>query len=131
MDPAWSCGYLDATEWRFTRGGFISPGPATAWTRLRYPLIAGEESTPAQRLIVAADAANGISSPLDIREWLFIPPELTVHSLRPPIGEWICMEAVTFFQAEGTGLTTAALYDSHGLVGRSAQSLLISRRTEN
>jgi hypothetical protein len=109
----------------------MSPGPATAWTRLRYPLIAGEESTPAQRLIVAADAANGISSPLDIREWLFIPPELTVHSLRPPIGEWICMEAVTFFQAEGTGLTTAALYDSHGLVGRSAQSLLISRRTEN
>ncbi len=131
MDPAWTCGYLDGTEWRFTRGSFISPGPATAWTRMRYPLVAGEETTPAQRLILAADAANGVSSPLDIREWQFIPPELTVHSLRPPEGEWVCLDALTVYQAEGTGLTTTALYDSRGLVGRSAQSLLISRRTEN
>ncbi len=125
----WSCGYLDATEWRFVHGHFTSPGPATAWTRLRYPLIAGEEVSPIQRLIAAADAANGVSSPLDIRVWQFVPPELTVHSLRPPVGEWICLDATTYIESEGTGLTLAALYDTHGLVGRSAQSLFISRRT--
>jgi hypothetical protein len=126
--PEWHCGFLAATEWRFVQGNFALPGAAKAWTRLRYPLIADEAPTPIQRLVAAADSANGISSPLDIRSWQFIPPELTVHCLRSPIGEWICLDAHTLLQSEGTGLTTANLYDEHGLVGRSAQALLISRR---
>jgi hypothetical protein len=128
--PEWQCGFLAATEWRFVHGGYTSPGAAAAWTRLRYPLIEGEIATPAQRLLAAADSANGISSPLDIRSWQFIPPELTVHCLRPPVGEWICLDASTHLQSEGVGLTTADLYDEHGLVGRSAQALLISQRAE-
>lgn len=127
--PEWNCGFLAATEWRFVRGHYTQPGSAMAWIRLRYPLIADETMTPAQRLISAADSVNGISSPLDIRSWQFVPPELTVHSLRPPVGEWICLDAVTLLQPEGAGLATANLYDEHGLVGRSAQSLFISRRT--
>jgi hypothetical protein len=126
--PEWQCGFLSATEWRFVSGGYAQPGAATAWVRLRYPLVAGETTSPAQRLIASADSANGISSPLDIRSWLFIPPELTVHCLRSPAGAWICLEATTLLQSEGVGLTTSALYDERGLVGRSAQSLLISQR---
>ncbi|QBD76760.1 thioesterase family protein [Ktedonosporobacter rubrisoli] len=126
--PEWRCGFLLATEWRFVRGSYTQAGSALAWTRLRYPLIEGEMPSPAQRLIAAADSANGISSPLDIRDWQFIPPELTLHCLRPPVGEWICMDATTILQAEGVGLTTSNLYDQEGLVGRSAQSLLISHR---
>lgn len=127
--PEWQCGFLAATEWRFVRGDYTEPGSAIGWMRLRYPLIASEAVTPAQRLIAAADSANGISSPLDIRSWLFIPPELTVHCLRPPIGEWICLDAMTQLQTEGVGLATSTLYDEHGLVGRSAQSLLVSQRS--
>jgi hypothetical protein len=127
--PEWNCGFLTATEWRFVRGGGgASSGEACAWTRMRYPLIVGEEATPAQRLILAADSANGISSSLDIRSWQFVPPELTIHNLRPPIGEWICLDARTYLQSEGIGLTTADLYDEHGFVGRSAQALFISKR---
>jgi hypothetical protein len=128
QSPEWQCGFLAATEWRFVHGDYALSGAATAWMRLRYPLIAGETVTPAQRLIAAADSANGISSPLDIRSWLFIPPELTVHSLRPPVGEWICVDATTLLQTEGVGLATSTLYDERGLVGRSAQSLLIAHR---
>jgi Thioesterase-like superfamily len=128
--PEWQCGFLAATEWRFVRGSYALPGSAVVWTRLRYPLIEGEEVTPAQRLLAAADSANGISSPLDIRSWQFVPPELTVHCLRPPVGEWICLDARTQIQSEGVGLTTADLYDERGLVGRSAQALLISQRAE-
>lgn len=128
--PEWYCGFLAATEWRFVRGEFASAGAALAWTRLRYPLIAGETMTPVQRLIAAADSANGISSPLDIRSWQFIPPELSIHCLRQPVGEWICLDAKTFLQSEGTGLATSDLYDERGLVGRSAQALLISRRMQ-
>lgn len=128
--PEWNCGFLSATEWRYVRGDFARPGAATAWVRMRYPLIAGEDVTPAQRLILAADSANGISSPLDIRSWQFIPPELTIHCLRPAIGEWICLDAQTELQSEGTGLTTSTLYDERGPVGRSAQTLLITQRMQ-
>ncbi len=127
--PEWNCGFLVATEWRFVHGGGSAlSGEACAWTRMRYPLIAGEETTPAQRLTVATDSANGISRSLDIRSWQFVPPELTIHNLRPPIGEWICLDARTYLRSEGIGLTTADLYDEHGLVGRSAQALFISKR---
>lgn len=128
VQPEWHSGYLAATEWRFVRGNFTQPGPALVWTRTRYPLLAGEDISPLQRLIISADSANGISGPLDIRTWHFIPPELTIHCLRQPVGEWICMDAVTHIQAEGTGLTTAKLYDQHGFVGRSAQALFIAPR---
>jgi hypothetical protein len=124
----WNCGFLNATEWRFVQGNYIHSGPATVWVRPRYPLLAGEEMSPTQRLILSADSANGVSSPLDIRSWQFVPPELTVHILRPPTGEWICLDAHTLIQSEGIGLTTADLFDEHGFVGRSGQTLLISRR---
>jgi hypothetical protein len=128
--PEWACGFLAATEWRYVHGGYTQLGPATAWMRIRYPLLPDEATTPMQRLILTADSANGVSSPLDIRSWQFIPPELTLHCLRPPIGEWICMDARTLMQAEGTGLATANLYDQRGLTARSAQALLISQRNK-
>jgi acyl-CoA thioesterase len=103
-------------------------GQATAWARLRYPLIASETISPIQHLIAIADYANGLSWRFDIRSWQFVPPELTLHILRPPIGEWICLDAVTDLQSRGVGLTTARLFDQHGQVARSAQSLFIARR---
>jgi hypothetical protein len=130
ITPEWACGFLEATEWRYVHGSYALPGPATAWVRIRYPLLPGEAVTPMQRLVLTADSANGISSPLDIRSWQFIPPELTLHCLRPPIGEWICMDARTLMQAEGTGLATANLYDERGLAARSAQTLLITQRNK-
>ena len=129
--PEWQCGFLAATEWRFVRGSYALPGSATAWTRLRYPLIEGAAVTPAQRLLISADSANGISRPLDIHSWQFIPPELTVHCLRPPVGEWICLDARTEVQPGGVGLATADLYDEQSLVGRSAQALFLSQREQN
>jgi acyl-CoA thioesterase len=59
-----------------------------------------------------------------------VPPELTLHILRPPIGDWICLDAVTHLQSEGIGLTTANLFDQQGQVAHSAQSLFIARRAQ-
>jgi len=64
------------------------------------------------------------------RFWQFVPPELTLHIIRPPIGAWIFLDAVTDLQSEGLGLTTARLFDQRGQVARSAQSLFIARRAE-
>lgn len=121
-------GFFSATDWRTVRED-NERGKATAWARLRYPLIAGEVTSPTQHLIALADYANGLSWRLDFSSWQFIPPELTLHILRPPRGEWICVDAVTDLQAEGVGLTTARLFDQQGPVARCAQSLFIARRT--
>jgi hypothetical protein len=119
-------GYHTAMDYRFIKGGFLMPGPATVWMRQRVPLVAGEEPSPLERLLVVADVGNGISAVLDWREFLFINTELTVHLLRPPEGEWIGVDAVT--RLDGLGLAESVLYDERGRIGRGAQTLLVRRR---
>ena len=87
---------------------FAEPGPATVWTRLRYPLVPDEEPGPLERVLAVADSGNGLSGALDIAKWLFINPELTVHLHREAAGEWICLAAQTAISAGGAGLATSA-----------------------
>ena len=128
-EQAWATGYLSAIEWRVVSGGLIAePGPSTAWTRLRYPLVNGEEPTPLQRVLAVADSGNGASSELDLSKWLFINPELSVHLHREAVGEWVCLEARTIVSESGTGLATSVLWDRRGRLGAGAQSLLVTPR---
>jgi hypothetical protein len=124
----WGDGYLSAIEWRGVRGSFRSPGPATVWARMRYPLVPDEEPSPLERVLTIADSGNGVSSELDITRWNFINPELTVHLHREAVGEWICLDAQTAISDGGAGLATSVLSDPHGPVGVGAQSLLIAPR---
>ena len=125
----WIGGYLDAVEWRVVRGaGFVEPGPAAAWTRLRHPLVAGEEPSPLQRVLAVADSGNGLSSELDLAVWHFINPELTVHLHREAVGEWVCLDATTTISPGGVGLATSVLSDAGGPVAVGAQSLLVAPR---
>jgi Thioesterase-like superfamily len=119
-------GYHTAMEYRFVSGGFLAPGPATVWMRMRTALVEGERPTPLQRVLVAADSGNGVSAALDWRRFLFINTDLSVHLLRPPDGEWICLDAVT--HVDGLGLSDTALWDERGRVGRAAQTLLVRER---
>jgi hypothetical protein len=119
-------GYHTAMEYRFVEGGFLDAGPATVWLRMRGALVEGEQPSPLERLMVAADAGNGVSAVLDWREHLFINTELTVHVLRPPEGEWVGLDAVTHL--DGLGLAESVLWDERGRLGRGAQSLLVRRR---
>lgn len=126
--PGWPGGYLAAIEWRGVRGSFGAPGPATVWTRMRYPLVPEEEPSPLERVLVVADSGNGVSWELDMTRWHFINPELTVHLHREAVGEWICLDAQTVISDGGAGLATSVLSDRDGPVGVGAQSLLIARR---
>ncbi len=119
-------GYHTAMEYRFVVGGFLEPGPATVWMRPRVPLVAGEETTPLERVFIAADSGNGVSAAIDWRTTLFINTDLTVHLLREPAGEWVCLDAVT--HVDGLGMADSALYDERGRIGRAVQTLLIRRR---
>jgi hypothetical protein len=118
--------YHAAMDWLFVRGAFLEPGPATVWMRMRVPLVAGEEPSPLQRVLVAADSGNGVSAELDYQRYLFINTDLSVHLLRMPAGEWVCLDARTHL--DGVGLTDTTLWDERGRIGRAAQTLLVRRR---
>jgi hypothetical protein len=121
-------GYHTAMEWRFLRGDFMEIGPAEGWARMRYPLIAGEAIQPRDRVLIAADSGNGISSVLDYRKWLFINTDLSVALLRLPAGDWVGMEATTYPESDGIGFCEALLLDERGRIGRATQSLLVAPR---
>jgi acyl-Coa thioesterase superfamily protein/acyl-CoA thioesterase superfamily protein len=121
-------GYHSAMEVRFLEGGFLEPGPATVWLRMRQPLLVGEQPSPLQRVLVTADVGNGVSAALDYHRYLFINVDLTVHLERMPAGEWICVDAVTLPQGNGVGTAESVLSDQRGRIGRALQTLLVSER---
>jgi hypothetical protein len=121
-------GYHTAMDYRFVDGGFIEPGPARVWLRMRQPLVAGEPVSPLARVLVAADSGNGVSAALDYRRHLFINTELSVHLVREPAGEWVLLDAITYVGPHGVGLSESVLYDETGRLGSAAQTLLVRRR---
>jgi hypothetical protein len=120
-------GYHTAMEWRFVAGSFLEAGPATVWLRMRHPLLPGEAPSPLIRVLAAADSGNGVSAALDYRRWLFVNADLTVYLVRPPVGEWIALEAATTV-ADGVGLAGSVIHDQQGPVGRGLQALFVDRR---
>ncbi|HWN66152.1 MAG TPA: thioesterase family protein [Haliangium sp.] len=120
-------GYHTGMEVRFARGTFGS-GAVAAWMRMRAPLVPGEEPSPLQRVMIAADSGNGVSAALDTARFTFVNPDLTVYLHRPPVGEWVCLDATTTTQPSGIGLADSALHDALGPIGRSLQSLVVARR---
>lgn len=117
----------DGVEMSFVAGDY-GPGPATVWIRLRHPVVGGEDPSPLERTVAAADFGNGVSAVLDWTAHVFINPDLTVYLDRPPEGEWICLEAVTRVGSAGVGLAESALHDRRGPFGRAAQALYVARR---
>jgi hypothetical protein len=128
IPDGWRSGYLQAMEWLSLKGGIGSPGPATVWIRQRVALVEGESPTGLQRLMAVADSGNGVSNRLDPREWFFINTELTVHTWRMPVGEWIGLDANTTIGPHGLGVATSTLHDQDGPVGHGSQALLVRPR---
>lgn len=110
--------YLDGTS-------FESLGPATDWIRLVVPVVADEETTPLQRVAAAADFGNGISGLFPMDQVTFINPDLSIFLYRLPVGEWVCLDAVTRLGPSGTGMAESVLYDEDGPIGRAVQTLLM------
>ena len=101
-------GYHTAIEYRFVRGAFLEPSAL-------------------QRVMVVADSGNGVSAALDWREHLFINTDLTVHLLRLPETQWVCLQAQTLIGS--LGMADTALWDERGRIGRAVQTLLVRART--
>jgi Thioesterase-like superfamily len=99
----------------------------STWLRLHVPLVAGEPTSPMQRLAAATDLLRSASEGLG-RLYTSANPDLTIHVTRSPVGEWLCLGASVRFGADGIGQTDGEIWDGSGRVGRGVKSLLIEPR---
>lgn len=119
-----------AVEHRSPEPLFVVDGPALDWIRIIPDLLPGHPLTPLARVVGAADFGNGISRILPFPKFVFINPDLTVYLYRLPVDDYVCLDAVTRLDpttgAGSVGLAESTLFDRHGRIGRSLQSLLIA-----
>ncbi|MBR0874496.1 thioesterase family protein [Bradyrhizobium tropiciagri] len=120
--------YFQNVSVRLIEGALEKPGPAAAWMRLDVPLVAGETNTPLLQAVQAADFSSGVAQIVDMREWTFINPEISLYFFRPPEGEWILIRSRTRVGAGGAGLTTATLSDRGGPFAEVMQAMSFERR---
>jgi len=128
IPDGWLPGYLTSVDWRWIEGGLDEIGPGRAWGRVTTQVVAGEEPSPAQRLAAVADSTNGCAARLDLRRWLFVNTDLTLHLHRAPRGEWTGLDADSVIGPEGTGTAYSVIHDEAGPVGRAAQALTVRPR---
>ncbi len=81
------------------------------------------------RVVAAADFASGISGILPFGPYRYGHANLTVYLYRPPIGEWIGVDAMSRIDVPAIGATTTRLFGWDGLGGRAHQTLIIRQET--
>lgn len=108
-----------------TGGPEESRAEGAAWFRLDCPVVPGENPSPAQRAIAAADFGNGLAHPVPFGGYVFVNCDLNLWLLREPVGEWIGVSSATEVSANGSGLTTTTLHDDGGRFGAAGQVLYV------
>lgn len=102
--------------------------PELEWFRLKMP-IASMDNAPIENLLAIADWAHGLAPPLGAqhRPKVAIPnPDLTLHVLRMPKGEWCGIKHSTAWSTKGIGTGWGILFDTQGLIGHVGMSVVIS-----
>jgi hypothetical protein len=117
-----------AVEHRFISLPGQSGGEVFDWIRMIVPLFPDRPLTSLQRVVGAADFANGISHVLPFETHLFVNADLSVHLFQPMQGEWVGMASRTHHGSRGIGMSDTALFDVAGRIGRANQSLLLEVR---
>jgi len=120
--------YFQNVSVRLIEGTLEKPGPAAAWMRLDVPMVEGEANTPLLQAVQAADFSSGVAQIVDMRDWTFINPEISLYFFRPPEGEWILIRSRTRAGANGAGLTMATLSDRQGPFAEVMQAMTFERR---
>lgn len=120
--------YFQHVSVSLIEGALERPGPAAAWMRLDVPLVEGAANSPLIQAVQAADFASGVGQIVDLREWSFINPEISLYFVRAPQDEWILIRSRTMVGDHGAGLTRATLSDRHGAFAEVLQTIMFERR---
>ena len=120
--------YFQNVSVRLIEGALEMPGPAAAWMRLDVPLVDGEANTPLLQAVQAADFSSGVAQIVDMRQWTFINPEISLYFFRAPKDEWILIRSRTCVGERGAGLTMASLSDRQGPFAEVLQAMTFEKR---
>ena len=120
--------YFQNVSVRLIEGALEKPGPAAAWMRLDVPMVEGEANTPLLQAVQAADFSSGVGQIVDMRQWTFINPEISLYFFRAPEDEWILIRSRTRVGAHGAGLTMASLSDRRGAFAEVMQAMTFEKR---
>jgi len=96
--------------------------------RLDIPLVETEANTPLLQAVQTADFASGVAQIVDMRQWTFINPEISLYFFRAPEGEWILVRSRTRVGERGAGLTLATLSDRKGPFAEVLQAMTFEKR---
>ncbi len=125
-DALW---FADGVECRFPSDADVgSGGPLTMWMRNRVVTLAGEASSPFEKLAPLADCASGVSRNGGLFSFSPLNVDLTMSLVRQPIGDWFASQSISHWQPSGIGQTDAALFDRENLVGHATQSLILGQQ---
>ena len=119
-------GYHTSVEVKVARGTWGARGPVAGWIRPKTPLFEDRPLSALERVLVAADAANGVTMALDPSRYAFVNPDLAVYLRRAPTGEWVGLDGRSTPEADGIGLGQSVIHDQDGEVGRCLQTLVVS-----
>lgn len=109
-------------------------GLPVIWFRLTVPLFENETTTPFQRVATACDWTYAVPNIVYRRKhnvtfedlsFSAINPDTTINYFRDPIGDWVGVKAQASFGEMGSGCVGAQLFDQHGPIGFSSQTVLI------
>lgn len=111
--------------------GDAAPGtPLAIWFRLPIPLIAGEPTSPLLSAVALSDFANAVASIAAAERGAgraLINADATLYLVRPPRGEWFCLQDAGHDTSGAIGIAQCRLYDVHGPLGRVMQARLSVR----
>ena len=116
--------FVGGVEVKYPPGESAAPGPTTVWMRT-VPLLPDETPSPFQRICPLGDCGNAFGRNADATDISFVNPDLTLVLHRDPVGEWLGMRAVGYWEGNGIGTSDAQLFDEKGCVGRAMQTLFI------
>lgn len=119
--------YIQSLDWRWLND-ILHSVRAECWAMPLVDLVAGETTTPAQRLFAVADVANGMGSRLDPSQYTFLNTDLAVHIHRMPEGIWIGVRSENHYGADGVGISRGTLFDERGPVAAIQQAQLVRSR---
>ena len=102
-------GYHHLVESRWPEPPGMAPG-SIVWVHVQFPIVEGEQPTPFQRVAAVSDFGNALAN--HAADWddpgqrmraSYINTDISVHLLRPPAGEWLCLVADRSTHINGVG----------------------------
>lgn len=132
LSDRWAGGYIASLDARVAPDA--RPGARRVWVRTDVDLIEGEPVSDLAAFTTLVDTANGIGARVSPAEVMFPNTDLTIHYFRTPsftgAQKWVGFDTRGVFGPDGIGLTSSALFDARGEVGRAEQILTVRPRGE-